>query len=166
MKSVILIISILLSGLSVRATTSIPDDQAILGFMDQNGIGYDSLCTNKDLYREIIGWIGVRYKYAGKSKSGVDCSGFVSVICNKIYGSQLSGSAGSQYQKCIPIEKEQLQEGDLVFFKIRKTYISHVGLYLGNGKFIHAAVHGGVMVNDLSQAYYHKYYFASGRLIL
>lgn len=160
-------ITIFLLGLlafQAGAKTSPMKDEEVIGFMSKNGIGYDSLCTNMDLYREIISWMGVRYKYAGKTKTGVDCSGFVAAICNQIYSTRLGGSAGDHFKKCIEIDRSQLEEGDLVFFKIRKTYISHVGLYLGNGKFVHAAVHGGVMINDLSEAYYHKYYFTSGRL--
>lgn len=160
-------IVVLSLGLSLSAHAAAPgsrSDEEVFSFMNKNGIAYDSLCTNMDLYKEIMGWMGVRYKYAGKSKKGVDCSGFVGVICNKIYGTQLGGSAGDHFKKCVEIDRNQLEEGDLVFFKIRKNTISHVGLYLGNHKFIHAAVHGGVMINDLRENYYNKYYFSSGRL--
>lgn len=139
-------------------------DPELIAFYESKGIKFDSACSRIELYREIFGWLGVKYKYAGLTKSGVDCAGFVKNICNPVYGTKLSGSAGDHFNKCIAIERTDLEEGDLVFFKINKTYISHIGIYLGNGKFVHAAVHGGVMINDLSEEYYNKYYYISGRL--
>lgn len=140
-------------------------DLKLLDFYRSKGVPFDTTCSQIELYREIYNWLGVRYRYAGLTKRGVDCAGFVRNICNRIYGATLSGSAGHHFKKCVPIDRSELEEGDLVFFKIRKKYISHVGIYLGNGKFAHAAVHGGVMINDLSEAYYNKYYYLSGRLI-
>jgi murein DD-endopeptidase / murein LD-carboxypeptidase len=163
-KSVALFLLVLIAS-PVFAANPPRSDEELIAFMAKNEIPFDSLCTQMDLYREIITWIGVPYKYAGKTPKGVDCSGFVAAVCNRIYGTQLGGSAGEHYKKCREIGKDELEEGDLVFFKIRKPYISHVGLYLGNGRFIHAAVHGGVMINHLSEKYYSTYYFASGRLL-
>lgn len=142
-----------------------PNDKKLLDFYAGKGVYFDSTCSQIELYREVYAWLGVRYRYAGLTKRGVDCAGFVKNICNSIYGTSLSGSAGHHFKKCVPIERSELEEGDLVFFKIRKKYISHVGIYLGNGKFAHAAVHGGVMINSLSDAYYNKYYYLSGRLV-
>lgn len=141
------------------------NDLQLLDFYRSKGVSFDSTCSQIELYREVFGWLGVRYRYAGLTKKGVDCAGFVRNICNNIYGTNLSGSAGQHFKQCVPIERNELEEGDLVFFKIGKKYISHVGLYLGNGKFVHASVHGGVMINDLSEAYYNKYYYLSGRLM-
>lgn len=145
--------------------TEIPIDPQLLQFYSTKGIAYDSSCSQVELYREIYSWLGVRYRYAGLSKRGVDCAGFVKNICNNVYGTKLSGSARDHFKKCIPIDKNELEEGDLVFFKINQSQISHVGLYLGNGKFAHAAVHGGVMISDLNERYYNKYYYLGGRLI-
>ncbi|MFZ5553905.1 MAG: C40 family peptidase [Bacteroidota bacterium] len=147
-----------------KTDKKIPSDSELVSFFQSKGVVFDPECSRLDLYREIYGWLGVKYKYAGLTKSGVDCAGFVKNICNPVYGTKLSGSAGDHFNRCIPIEREDLEEGDLVFFKINKTYISHIGIYLGNGKFAHAAVHGGVMINDLSEEYYNKYYYISGRL--
>jgi hypothetical protein len=153
---------------SNKTTVSVPNeitDQHLITYYTDQGVKYDSACSNLSLYREIYGWLGVRYKYAGLTKNGVDCAGFVTNICNKTYSTKLSGSATHHFEKCDEItDISLLEEGDLVFFKINKPNISHVGLYLGNGKFVHAAVHGGVMINDLSEKYYSKYYFTGGRL--
>lgn len=145
--------------------TNIPLDSELLQFYTNKGIYYDSICSQVELYREVYSWLGVRYRYAGLSKRGVDCAGFVKNICNSVYKTKLAGSAVDHFKKCIPIEKNELEEGDLVFFKINQSQISHVGLYLGNNKFAHAAVHGGVSINDLNEKYYSKYYYLGGRLI-
>jgi len=145
--------------------TEIPDDPKLIEYYSNKGVAYDSECSQIALYREVYAWMGVRYKYAGLTKRGVDCAGFVKNICNQVYGSKLSGSAGDHYKKCVPIERTDLEEGDLVFFKINKSYISHVGLYLGNNKFAHSAVHGGVIISDLNENYYNKYYYGGGRLL-
>lgn len=146
-------------------TIGLNTDQALLDFYRSKGVDLDPVCSQIELYREVYAWMGVRYRYAGLTKKGVDCAGFVRNICNSIYGTKLSGSAGHHFKHCVPIDRSELEEGDLVFFKIRKSYISHVGIYLGNGKFAHAAVHGGVTISSLSEAYYNKYYYLSGRLV-
>lgn len=150
----------------IDTITEIPIDYKLIDFYTNKGIYYDSACSQVELYREVYSWLGVRYRYAGLTKRGVDCAGFVKNICNSVYGTKLSGSAIDHFKKCIPIEKNELEEGDLVFFKINNTQISHVGLYLGNGKFAHAAVHGGVTISDLNEKYYNKYYYLGGRLII
>lgn len=150
---------------AVDTVKEVPVDPELLNFYLKKGVQFDSACSMVELYREVYSWLGVRYKYAGLTKRGVDCAGFVKNICNAVYGCNLAGSARDHFKRCVPIEREELQEGDLVFFKINQSQISHVGLYLGNGKFVHAAVHGGVMINDLSEKYYNKYYYISGRLI-
>jgi lipoprotein Spr len=153
---------------STKTSITIPNeitDEHLISYYNDQGVKYDSACSNLELYREIYGWLGVKYKYAGLSKNGVDCAGFVTNICNKTYATKLSGSATHHFEKCDEInDSTLLEEGDLVFFKINKPNISHVGLYLGNGRFAHAAVHGGVMINHLSEKYYSKYYFTGGRL--
>ena len=143
----------------------VPADRELIQFYANSGIMFDTLCSNLDLYKEIYGWLGVRYRYAGLTKRGVDCAGFVKNISNRIYGTKLSGSARDHYAKCVAINKEDLQEGDLVFFKINHSQISHVGMYLGNNKFVHASVKKGVMINDLDEKYYAKYYYISGRIV-
>lgn len=117
------------------------------------------------LYYQVYDWLGARYKYAGASKKGIDCSGFVSKMYSSVYCIQLMGGSADIYKTVLPVEKEQLQEGDMVFFKIRKGNISHVGIYLGNNKFAHASVHSGVIISDLNEDYYKKYFYKGGRIL-
>ena len=87
------------------------------------------------------------------------------MLYEKVFGKDLARSSRSIFPQCEPLtSKSELQEGDLLFFKIWKGVISHVAIYLQNGKFIHAAVHGGVRIDSLDQPYYKKYFYKAGRL--
>lgn len=119
---------------------------------------------NLKLYRFIDDWYHAPYKYAGRSKSGVDCSDFVSLLLDSVYTISFGGTSASMFTRMTPIKKDDLQEGDLVFFKIAGSHISHVGFYLTNGKFTHASVNAGVTISDLNEPYYKKYFYSGGRL--
>lgn len=120
--------------------------------------------SNKKLYSFIEEWHGVPYKYAGKTKKGVDCSGFTSILIREVYAKEISGSSQSIYKQCKSTLKENLKEGDLVFFKIDSKEVSHVGIYLQNNKFVHATTKAGVMIDDLDEAYYKKYFSGGGTI--
>ena len=124
----------------------------------------ESKIDNIKLYSFIDEWYGVPYKYGGKSKSGIDCSNFTSTLYSNIYNKSITGSSSSIFEQCKVISKSNLEEGDLVFFKIDGSKISHIGVYLQNNKFVHATTKKGVMIDDLDEAYYKKYYYKSGRL--
>jgi lipoprotein Spr len=132
-------------------------------FYTSNNICPDSACTPY-LYYQVYEWLGTRYKYAGDTKKGIDCSGFVSRMYEEAYCTTLLGGSKDIWKTVRPLEKNELIEGDLVFFKIRKGQISHIGIYLGKNKFAHAAVKTGVIVSDLDEPYYKKYFFKGGRI--
>ena len=80
-----------------------------------------SEADNHKLYHEIKGWIGTPYRYGGNTHDGVDCSGFIVNVYHKVYGVKLQRSSELIYKNnCPKIEKSQLREGDLVFFKTGK----------------------------------------------
>lgn len=122
-----------------------------------------SKIDNIKLYSFIDDWYGIPYKYGGKSKSGVDCSGFTNILYREVYNKPLQGSAASLYELCKPVKRDDLEEGDLVFFKINGDKISHVGVYLQNNKFVHASSKKGIMISDLDETYFRKYFFKGGR---
>jgi murein DD-endopeptidase / murein LD-carboxypeptidase len=127
------------------------------------GFSIDTI-KNPNLYCTIEEWLDTRYRYGGHNKGGIDCSGFVKAVLDSAYKIQLDGGSGSLYQQVVPLETENLKEGDLVFFKIKKKRISHVGIYLGNNKFAHASTELGVIISDLNEPYYKKRYYKGGRL--
>ncbi|MFN3916655.1 MAG: C40 family peptidase [Flavobacteriales bacterium] len=139
-------------------------DSSKHSYFTNKGINLDSAYCH-DLYCEVYDWLGVRYRYGHGTKQGTDCSSFTLNVTRNTMEYMLSGSSANIYESCIKINKESLQEGDLVFFKINKSRISHVGVYLQNGKFAHASVHGGVMISDLNEPYYKKYFVSGGRPI-
>jgi len=110
---------------------------------------------------------GTRYVMGGTSRSGFDCSGFVRYILSATGGVDLPRTATEQYIHGTPISHDQLQPGDLVFFKgTYKRGISHVGIYAGGGKFIHAAnAHKGVRMDNLGDSYYVSHYAGARRVL-
>ncbi|MBK7851088.1 MAG: C40 family peptidase [Bacteroidetes bacterium] len=134
-------------------------------FVYSNMFGYEiEYINNPRLFQSIGEWMGTPYKYSGESEKGIDCSGFVCRMMQDSYHILLTGSARDIYKKVNPIKKGELREGDLVFFKIKKGRISHVGIYLGQNKFAHASTQLGVTISDLTEPYYQKYFYQAGRI--
>lgn len=120
---------------------------------------------NLKLYYFIDEWMGVPYKYGGKDKNGIDCSGFTSLLYREVYNKNVSGPTSSLIDLTNIISESNLKEGDMVFFHFeKKGKVSHVGVYLQNNKFVHATTKKGVMINDLNENYYKQNYFKSGRV--
>ncbi len=119
---------------------------------------------NKSLLESVDEWYGVRYRRAGNTRSGVDCSGFTVAVYTAVYGLTLPRVSREQYRISRKISTTELQEGDLVFFNTTGRGVSHVGVYLGNNRFIHASVSKGVMVNSLFENYYLKRFVGAGRI--
>jgi cell wall-associated NlpC family hydrolase len=119
---------------------------------------------HKALLENVDEWYGVHYRVGGNTKKGVDCSGFTVAVYAAVYGIQLPRVSREQYRTSRKISTTELQEGDLVFFSTRGYGVSHVGIYLGNNKFIHASVSRGVMVNSLFEPYYLQRFVGAGRI--
>ena len=118
---------------------------------------------NEKLYQFIDEWYATPYKYAGFDKNGIDCSGFTSKLYESVYQKKISRASRDIYANAEEVKKENLKEGDFVFFKIESKNVSHVGVYLMNNKFVHASTKKGVIISDLTEAYYQKYFFKGGR---
>lgn len=129
------------------------------------GITLDSGCNTK-LIATIADWIGVRYQRGGYSKSGIDCSGFVSKIYSLVFERDLTHSSSAMiHQMKERVKRNEMKEGDIVFFRINSSQISHVGLYLSNDKFVHASIYRGIVIDDLNEPYYTRYYYGGGRVL-
>ena len=100
--------------------------------------------------------IDTGYRFGGKNPSaGLDCSGMVSYIYGQAIGVKVDGSAANIAQKGRAIERAQLRPGDLVFFNTRNRSYSHVGVYIGDQRFVHApSTNGRVRIDKLSDSYY------------
>jgi lipoprotein Spr len=123
-------------------------------------------CENPELYFEVYRWVGTHYRYGGNSTKGIDCSHFVGKMYSKIYGIDLAPDAGSIFRQCKVVKGglKAAREGDLLFFKIKKGQISHVGIYLQNDMFAHASSHVGVTVTTLNKQYYKHTFYKVGRI--
>ncbi|CAN5807113.1 NlpC/P60 family protein [soil metagenome] len=120
---------------------------------------------DKQLLEKVNEWIGTPYRYGNSSKKGTDCSGFVTRIYKDVYGIDLRRSSHSMFGDVKRVKKDQMQAGDIVFFRRSpKGPIYHVGIYLSDNKIVHSATNGGVMINSLSESYYKKNFYAAGRV--
>ena len=108
--------------------------------------------------------LGTRYVYGGASAGGFDCSGFTMKVFGA-FGISLPHGATSQYYMCRGVTTEERAPGDLVFFATGGSGIGHVGIYLGNGQFIHASTSSGVIISSLYESYYARTYLYAARLI-
>jgi len=122
--------------------------------------------SNLALYRFIDEWYGVRYLFGGTTKEGIDCSAFVQKLYEQVFGVNLLRTALAQVETTSLITRKELcREGDLVFFKIKRGKISHVGLYLMNDFFVHASSSQGIMISSLDDAYWSKHFACAGRVL-
>jgi cell wall-associated NlpC family hydrolase len=122
---------------------------------------------NAALYKEAASWLHVPHIEGGMSRKGTDCSYLVYSIYKAVYHKTLErNSSGMLNKNCERISKNKLKEGDLVFFHTGKsdTYVTHVGIYLKDNKFLHASTSRGVIVSDLDEEYYRKTWVCGGRV--
>ncbi len=113
---------------------------------------------------EIDSWMGTPYVYGGNSKSGVDCSAFTQAVFRSI-GIEIPRRASRQSIAADDVSLPNLVYGDLVFFNTSGTGISHCGIYLGNGEFVHASSSRGVVRDVLNHPYYTSRFVIGGRFL-
>jgi cell wall-associated NlpC family hydrolase len=107
----------------------------------------------------------VRYRRGGRAPTtGFDCSGFVHYVFAQVLGLDLPSDSASQYASGAKVARADLQAGDLVFFHTRGKHVSHVGIYLGDGRLIHAPTTGErVKVSTLSESYWSRRFAGARR---
>lgn len=117
--------------------------------------------NSKQLSRVFSEWVGTRYRLGGESKRGIDCSAFTQTAFEEAFGVSLPRSTAEQRYVGRKIAKNELKSGDLVFFR----HNNHVGVYLGNGRFMHSSSSHGVMISSLDEAYWSRSYTQSRRVM-
>lgn len=155
----------LLCGLTGCRTAAPPlDYRALARAGDRLGVDIGPK-DNHALYLEAAEWIGVSYRAGGNSKRGTDCSGFTQHIYRTVYGTELPRSTAGQIKVGRRVRRNKLREGDLVFFHgSQRRHVSHVGIYLKDGKFVHASSSRGITVSRLKEEYWDKHWMRGKRI--
>ena len=114
-----------------------------------------------------MGLLDTRYRWGGRGPAtGFDCSGLVSHVFLQAAGLRVKGSSAELGQKARPVPADQLLPGDLVFFNTLGARHSHVGVYVGDGRFVHASnPRTGVRIDQLSNRYYAQRFEGAGSLL-
>ena len=155
------------AGLDADGVVGLSTWEALKNFRGASSISRGRTDTRKtqmllSLARQ---YLGVPYVWAGRSPGGFDCSGFITFVFDQL-GYGLPRMADGQYEVGIPVPRQALRPGDLVFFETYEPGPSHVGIYLGNEQFIHASSGAGyVTVTPMSNPYHRDRYLGARRII-
>jgi peptidoglycan DL-endopeptidase LytE len=150
------------------ATETVPADNHLDGsrlvrrFAD--GIIHRSAALAVNLTRNAMRFLGVRYVFGGTTAKGFDCSGYVQHVFAML-GKHIPRTADAQYYAGKKVAGASMAPGDLVFFQTYSAGPSHVGIYLGNDRFVHASSSRGVTVSSLHEHYWSARYLGAKRLI-
>lgn len=175
MKKTILATALFFSVLAVQAQTkTVPAEETAKPADEQESLAKDylsqimhvavSATSNMKLFNFVYEWIGTPYRFGGSTKKGIDCSAFTKQLYNQVFNLDIKRSSRDIFSMVSPVKRDDLKEGDLVFFKIRSRSISHIGIYLGDNKFAHASLRG-VAISSLDDAYYNRYFYKGGRVL-
>lgn len=109
-------------------------------------------------------WVGTPYRLGGESERGIDCSALVQSVFSDTFRLALPRTTGGQAHTGVSVDRHELRPGDLVFFRPPGRY-RHVGIYVGDGHFLHASTSRGVMISDLDDRYWQRYYWQARRAL-
>jgi len=124
----------------------------------------DYLEPNRDIYKYAVGLLGTKYTFGGNSINGIDCSSFVQHVF-ELAGFKLPRTAREQARYGYFVRRESLKPGDLLFFATYASFPSHVGIYIGDGKMIHASSKGGrVELANINEDYYVRRFLFAKRI--
>lgn len=139
------------------------DLDAFSYFFQKVGVNINK-ATDLGMYANIFKWLYTPYRYGGKGDKGIDCSNYVYKLMNEATCADSYATSRQLADLTEYVDREELREGDLVFFNVQGGGISHVGIYLQNGKFTHSSSSQGVTISDLSDPYWEKRYCRAGRI--
>ncbi len=109
-------------------------------------------------------WENTPHHLGGNGRDGIDCSGFVALLNQKLFGIELPRTAEEQAGTGTPVTRDQLQAGDLIFFLLARKK-PHVGIYLSHGEFVHVSNSRGVMISNVNDGYWRNYYWTARRIL-
>jgi cell wall-associated NlpC family hydrolase len=169
-----LILALITAGAAVHAApTAVPDDdlqrlladKGLLSRLDQ--VRHQVTDRASELVVTAMGFLGVPYRRGGNNvETGFDCSGFVRAMYEQTVGLVLPRRANEQAAATQAIDRTELQPGDLVFFNTLRRTFSHVGIYVGGGKFIHSPKPGAqVRVEDMGVSYWSSRFDGARRVL-
>lgn len=127
--------------------------------------GEEAPAAETPLMQTVNELLGIRYKYGGSSTKGFDCSGFTSYVFEHLFDEKLHRRSIDQAKQGEKVDKADLREGDLLFFKTNGKSISHVGIYVGDGQFAHVSTKNGVVIIPMTDSYYSKRYVTARRIL-
>lgn len=107
-------------------------------------------------------WLGTPYRLGGTTRRGIDCSALVQRVFAEAFGLELPRTTTQQVREGESVSRDALQPGDLVFFQ-PPGYYHHVGIYVGQGRFLHASTSRGVKISSLDNRYWRHYYWQARR---
>jgi lipoprotein Spr/probable lipoprotein NlpC len=157
----LIILSLILSACSSAPKRYIPPESVAINH-HATSLSNEPAVIEK-LEQQYSNWKGTPYQWGGLSKKGVDCSGFVYITYRQALGHDLPRSTQLQAVSGNAISRDNLQAGDLVFFKTSKK-VRHVGIYIDNDNFLHASTSKGVMISSLSNPYWDSAYWQAKRI--
>jgi hypothetical protein len=123
-----------------------------------------SVLANTPLNENIDDLLGIKYKSGGTTEKGFDCSGFTGYVFDQL-GVELPRSSKGQAQVGTKVAKKDLRKGDLLFFNTNGKNISHVGIYIGNGKMAHSSSSRGTTISNINDSYFGKRYVTARRVL-
>jgi lipoprotein Spr len=134
-----------------------------MSFSASASSGHNNTQELKKILSHYDRWEGVRYKFGGNSRKGIDCSAYMQRVFQDEFAVSLPRSTGEQMKLGSRVAKSELNTGDLVFFKTSSRQ-RHVGVYIGEGEFVHASTSMGVTVSSLDNQYWGTRYELARRI--
>ncbi|MEW6016032.1 MAG: NlpC/P60 family protein [Candidatus Zixiibacteriota bacterium] len=181
MKPLLLLLALIIVAASCR-----PNPRYRVGELPPRESADTTVVTEEDSYRQwreknrmpslrsadlielgrVIQWyLGRPYKPATRHDRGLDCSRFTMEVFRKFNGTELPRSSEEQFRTGRSVNRDRLQFGDLVFFKIDGRQISHVGIFIDYGEFIHASESTGIMISRFDDEYWRRRYAGARRIL-
>ncbi len=137
---------------------------SIAGFMDSPE--FSSSIDKDEVMYKVIEYLNTPYRWGGTSKNGIDCSAFVQTVMYQALGVSIPRTSSAQSEVGEDVAREDLKFGDLVFFDTRsRGRVSHVGIYLSDGYFVHSGSRTGVAIASLDSDYYSRTFLKAKRVI-